>query len=121
MSLARGFHQALSPWTENEASVELQLLTQRLHRLFVLLDGLVVELRGFAERGLEVLNLLAQPVQEVMTCVRISGPRVGIVHKRYYRLITSYFKCKVVDFRLLVQDVDTVCVAAPSPDRCRRE
>ena len=60
--------------------------------MFMLLDGLIVELRrlfergleilelltvklrGFFKRGLQVPDLLRQPVQEVVTFARISRP-----------------------------------------------
>jgi hypothetical protein len=49
--------------------------------LFVFFNGLVVELgrlieRGavIIERGLEVLDLLTEPAQQVVTFARIGGP-----------------------------------------------
>lgn len=41
---------------------------------FVLPGSLIVELGGLIERGLKVLNLLGEPVQEVMTVAWISRP-----------------------------------------------
>ena len=74
MSLSGGFHQPFPPWAKDVAAVEFQLPTQLFDDLFVLLDGLIVELRGLIERGLEVLNLLSEPVQQVVTFARISRP-----------------------------------------------
>jgi hypothetical protein len=42
--------------------------------LFVFLDGLIVELRGLFERGLEILNLLSVPNQQVVTFTGVSRP-----------------------------------------------
>ena len=74
MSLPGGFHQPFPPWAEDIAAVEFQLPAQFFDGLFVLLDGLIVELGGLIERGLEVLNLLGEPVQQVVTFARISRP-----------------------------------------------
>ena len=38
------------------------------------LDGLIVDLGGLVQRGLEVLNLLGEPVQEGVTFARVSRP-----------------------------------------------
>ena len=64
MSLSGSFHQPFPPWAKNVAAVELQLPAQFLEGLFVFLDSLIVELGGLVQRGLEVLNLLGEPVQE---------------------------------------------------------
>ncbi|HUE16795.1 MAG TPA: hypothetical protein VMR25_21645 [Planctomycetaceae bacterium] len=74
MSLSGGFHQSFTPWAKDEAAVEIQLSAQLFNSLFVLLDGLIVELRGLIKRGLKVLNLLAEPVQQAVTFAGISGP-----------------------------------------------
>ena len=67
MSLPGGFHQPFPPRAKDVAAVELELPAQFFDGLFVFLDGLIVELRGLVERGLEVLNLLGEPVQQVVT------------------------------------------------------
>ena len=72
--LSGGFHQPFPPWAEDIAAVELELPPQLFDGLFVFLDGLIVELGGLIERGLEVLDLLGEPVQQVVTFARISGP-----------------------------------------------
>ena len=74
MSLSGGFDQSFPPWAKDVAAVELQLSAQLFDELLVLLDGLIVELRGLIERGLEVLNLLSEPAQQVVTLSRISRP-----------------------------------------------
>jgi hypothetical protein len=72
VSLSGGFYQPFPPWSKDITAVELQLPEQFLDGFFVLLDGLSVELRGLIERDLEVLNLLSEPVQQVVTLARIS-------------------------------------------------
>ena len=62
VSLSRGFHQPFPPRAKNVAAVKIKLPTQLVDGLLVFLDGLVVELRGLVQRGLEVLNLLGEPV-----------------------------------------------------------
>ena len=74
MSLSGGFDQPFPPWAKDEAAVEIELLTQFLNRLFVVLDDLIVDFRGFIERGFEVLNLLSEPTQQVVALLRISRP-----------------------------------------------
>ena len=74
MTLSGGFHQPFSPRAEDIAAVEFQLLAQLFDGLFVFLDGLVVELRRLIECGLKVLDLLGEPVQQVVTFTRISRP-----------------------------------------------
>jgi hypothetical protein len=74
MPLSGGFHQPFPPWTKDIAAVEIDLPTQLIDRLLVFLDGLIVELRGFFERGLEVLDLLSEPAQQVVTFAGIGGP-----------------------------------------------
>jgi hypothetical protein len=74
MPLSGGFHQPFPTRSEHIAAVEFDFLTQLIDRLLVFLDGLIVELRGLIERGLEILDLLGEPVQEVVTFARISRP-----------------------------------------------
>jgi hypothetical protein len=74
MPLPGGFHQPFPPWTKDIAAVEFDLPTQLIDGLLVFLDGLIVELRGFFERGLEVLDLLSQLAQQVVTVALIGGP-----------------------------------------------
>jgi hypothetical protein len=74
VSLSGCFHQPFPPWAKNVAAVKLQFLPQLFDDLFEALDGLTMELRRLVERGLEVLNLLSEPVQELMTFARISRP-----------------------------------------------
>ena len=81
MPLSGGFHQPFPPRAKDIAAVEIELVAQFVDRLLVFLDGLVVELRGLiecsakiVEGGLEVLDLLSEPAQQVVTLVRISGP-----------------------------------------------
>ncbi len=74
MPLSGGFHQPLSPWTKDIAAVEFDLPTQLIDRLLLFLDGLIVKLRGLIERGLEVLDLLIEPAQQVVTFARVGGP-----------------------------------------------
>ena len=62
VSLAGGFHQPFSPWAEDIAAVKFDLPAQFFDELVVLLGGLVVELGRLIERGLEVLDLLGEPV-----------------------------------------------------------
>jgi hypothetical protein len=81
MALSGGFHQPFPPGTKNIAAVEFELATQLINRLLVFLDGLVVELGRLIERGaeilgrgLEALDLLSEPVQQVVTFASIGGP-----------------------------------------------
>ena len=74
MPLSGGFHQPFPPGTKDIAAVEFELATQLIDGLLVFLDGLVVELRRLIERGVEVLDLLSEPVQQVVTFARIGGP-----------------------------------------------
>jgi hypothetical protein len=60
--LSGGFYQPLPPWTKDVAAVEFQLSEQVSDGLFVLLDGLIVELGGLIEGGLEILDLLDELV-----------------------------------------------------------
>src|SRR5262249_9637448 len=120
MPLPGGFDQPLPPRPEDIATVELQLPAQFLDGLPVFVDGLLVDLSSLIERGPEVLDLLVEPVEQVVTVTRIGGPRGGRTHNNYYRMSTPYFKGQAADFRPRVWDVDTACVAAPSPGRCRR-
>ena len=50
--LSGGFDQPFPPWAKDEAAVEIELLTQFLDRLLVILDDLLVDFRGFIERRL---------------------------------------------------------------------
>jgi hypothetical protein len=74
MPLSGGFYQPFPSRAKNVAAVERYLPEQFLNRLFVLLHGLIVDFRGFIERGFEVLNLLSEPTQQVVTLLRISRP-----------------------------------------------
>ena len=74
MSLVGGIHQTFPPWAEDVTAVEFQLSPQLFDSLIVLLDGLVVELRSLVQCGLEVLNLLGEPVQELVTFEGSSRP-----------------------------------------------
>ena len=87
MFLPGGFHQPFPPRAKNLTAVEFQLFAQLLYGLLVLLEGLIVELRGFIKRGLKVLNLLGEPVQQVMTFARFSGPRACSIHAKSYIMI----------------------------------
>ena len=68
MPLSGGFHQPLPPGTKDIAAVKFELATQLIDGLLVFLDGLIVEHRRLIERGVEVLDLLSEPVQQVVTC-----------------------------------------------------
>ena len=120
MPLSGGFHQPLPPRTKDIAAVKLELMTQLGDRLLVLLDDLVVQLRGMIEGGLEILDMLGEPTQQVVTLAGISGPGVWISHQRDYIMIIPHFKREAVDFRLPESAADNACVAAPSGGRCRR-
>ena len=72
--LVGGIHQTFPPWAEDVTAVEFQLSPQLFDGLIVLLDGLVVELRSLVQCGLEVLNLLGEPVQELVTFEGSSRP-----------------------------------------------
>jgi hypothetical protein len=74
MPLSGGFHQPFPPGTEDITAVEIELSTQLIDRLLVFLDGLIVDHRRLIERGVEVLDLLSEPVQQVVTFARIGGP-----------------------------------------------
>jgi hypothetical protein len=74
VSLSGGFDQPFPPWAEGVATVELQLAAQLFDELLMLLDGLGVELCGLIECGLEVIDLLSKPAQQVVTLLRISRP-----------------------------------------------
>jgi hypothetical protein len=50
------------------------LSVQLFDCLLVILDGLIMEFRGLVQRGLEIFNLLSEPVQEVVTFARVSRP-----------------------------------------------
>jgi hypothetical protein len=45
-----------------------------IERDLKIFDLLITELRGLVECGLEVVNLLSKPVQQVVTLARISRP-----------------------------------------------
>jgi hypothetical protein len=72
--LTGGFHQPFAPRAKDVATVKLQLSPQLFDSLLVFLGGLIVERGGFFERGPEILDLLFEPVQEVVTFARISRP-----------------------------------------------
>lgn len=74
MSLFGGINEAFPPRAKNEAAVELQLMVQLSDDSFVLLHGLIVELRGLIERGLEILDLVSEPVEQVVTFTEVSRP-----------------------------------------------
>jgi hypothetical protein len=72
--LSEGLDQAFSPRAKDVAAEQLDLATQLINGLFVFLGSLIVKLRGLIECGLEVLDLLSEPVQQVVTFTRISRP-----------------------------------------------
>jgi hypothetical protein len=72
--LSGGFYQSFPSRAKNVTAIEFDLPEQFLDGLFVLLGGLSVELRSLIERGLEVLDLLSEPAQQVVTSLRISRP-----------------------------------------------
>jgi hypothetical protein len=81
VSLPRGIDQTLSPRAKDVPAEQLNLPAQVIDGLFVVLDDLlvrfdrlIVKLRGLFERGLEVLNLLSEALQQAMTFARISRP-----------------------------------------------
>jgi hypothetical protein len=45
---------------------------------------LIVKFRGLIERDLEILNLLGEPVEQLMTFAGFSGPRACITHEKNY-------------------------------------
>ena len=76
MSLARSLDQPFPPWAKDVAAEKLDLPAQVIDDLLVFLGGLIVELRGLVERGLEVLDMLRvrDPVQQVVTLAWIGRP-----------------------------------------------
>ena len=66
-----GLDQPLPPRAEDVAAVELELPPQFLDGVLVLSGGLIMELRGLFERGPEVLDLLTEPVKQVVTVTRV--------------------------------------------------
>jgi hypothetical protein len=74
VSLARSLDQPFMPWTKDVATEKLDLSTQIIDELLVFLGGLNMNLRGLVERGVEVLILLFEPVQQVVTLTRIIRP-----------------------------------------------
>jgi hypothetical protein len=74
VSLARSLDQPFMPWTKDVATEKLDLSTQIIDELLVFLGGLIMNLRGLVERSVEVLNLLFEPVQQVVTLTRIIRP-----------------------------------------------
>ena len=74
VSLARSLDQPFPPWTKDVAAEKLDLPTQVIDDLLVFLGGLIMNLRGLVERGLEVLDMLSEPVQQVVTLTWISRP-----------------------------------------------
>ena len=63
MSLAGGIYQSVTPRAKDVAMVEIQLPPQFVDELLMLLDGLIVQLRGFIKRGLKILYLLITELQ----------------------------------------------------------
>jgi hypothetical protein len=74
MSLARSLDIPLSPRTKEIATVDLDLSPQVVDDLLVFLGGLIVNLRGLVERGLEILDLLSELLQQVVTLGWIGRP-----------------------------------------------
>jgi hypothetical protein len=72
--LSGGLHHAFASRTKDVAAENLDLPVQFIDGLLVFVDGLIVELRSFIEGGLEIFDLLDEPVQQVVTCARISRP-----------------------------------------------
>jgi hypothetical protein len=62
VSLARRLDQPFPPWTKDVPTEQLDLSTQIIDDLLVFLSGLVMNLSGLVERGLEVFNVLSEPV-----------------------------------------------------------
>ena len=54
--------QPFPPRAKNVAAEQLDLPTQVIDDLLVFLGGLIMNLRGLVERGLEVLDMLFEPV-----------------------------------------------------------
>ncbi len=74
VSLARRLDQPFPPWTKDVAAEQLDLPTQVIDDLLVFLGGLIMNLRGLVERSLEVLDMLSEPVQQVVTLTWIGRP-----------------------------------------------
>jgi hypothetical protein len=74
VTLARRLDQPFPPRAKDVATKKLDFSTQFIDGLLVFLGGLIVNSRGLVEGGLEVLDLLSQPVQQVVTRERISRP-----------------------------------------------
>ena len=70
MPLPGSFDQPLPPRAEDIAAVELELPPQFLDGPLVLAGRPIMELGGLLERGPEVLDLLAEPVEQVVTVAR---------------------------------------------------
>jgi hypothetical protein len=72
--LSRSIYEPFPPWAEDVAALEIDLAAQLFDELIVLLNGLIVKLRGFLECGPEVFDLLSKLAQQVVTLLRISRP-----------------------------------------------
>jgi hypothetical protein len=72
--LSRGFHQPFQTWAEDVPAVELQFSAQLFDGLFMLSDSLIMELRRLVERGVEVINPLSWPFQQIVKFARMSRP-----------------------------------------------
>ena len=73
VSLAGSLDQPLAA-AEDVAAIKLNLLAQFINELVVLLNGLVVKLGALIERSPEILNLLGETIQEIVTFARIGRP-----------------------------------------------
>ncbi len=62
VSLARSLDQPFPPRAKDVPAEKLDLSTQIIDDLLVFLGGLIMNLRGLVERGLEVLDMLFEPV-----------------------------------------------------------
>ena len=89
MSLSEGFDPAFPPRSIDIVAEELELAAQLIDKLVMLSDSLIANLRGFIQRGLQVLDLLIELVQQVMAFAGISGPRAGVIHEKNYFMITK--------------------------------
>jgi hypothetical protein len=72
--LSGSLDQAFAPRAKDIAAENLNLPAQLIDGLLVFFDGLIVELRNLIECGLEIFDLLSEPVQQVVTFARISRP-----------------------------------------------
>jgi hypothetical protein len=72
--LSGGLDQAFASRAKDVSAENFDLPVQLIDGLFVFLDGLIVHLGSLIERGLEILDLLSKPIQQVVTFARISRP-----------------------------------------------